>query len=105
MVFRIHELIAALAERADLMPGDVIATGTPAGVALKSPGRFKTRMAEILGVAPGKRIAMFLEGERKNNRRYLAAGDRLTLSIKSPDGLVDLGEQRCTVGADPRGVS
>ena len=104
-MFPVHELITALAERADLMPGDVIATGTPAGVALKSPGRFKARMAEILGIAPGKRVAMFLDGERKNNGRYLAVGDRLTLTIKSPDGLVDLGEQLCTVIADPRSVS
>ncbi len=97
MVFRLHELIAALAERADLMPGDVIATGTPAGVAMRGPGRFRNRIAEVLGIAPGKRTAMFIAGERKNNRRYLSIGDRLVLSIKSDDGLVDLGEQRCTI--------
>ena len=99
MVFRIHELIGALQKRTDLLPGDVIATGTPAGVALRSPGRLKSRMAEILGIAPGKRIAMFLDGERAGNRRYLRPGDRLKLGIRSPDGTVDLGEQKNTVVA------
>lgn len=99
MVFRIHELIGALQKRTDLLPGDVIATGTPAGVALGSPGRLKSRMAEILGIAPGKRIAMFLDGERAHNRRYLRPGDRLKLGIRSPDGTVDLGEQRNTIAA------
>jgi len=100
MVFRVHELIRALLERTDLLPGDVIATGTPAGVALRSPGKFKTRVAEILGIAPGKRIAMFLDGERRSNRRYLEIGDRLELSIRSADGKVDLGKQSCAVVAD-----
>ena len=100
MVFRIHELLRALLERTDLLPGDVIATGTPAGVALRSPGKFKTRMAEILGIAPGRRIAMFLEGERRGNRRYLDIGDGMELSIRSADGKVDLGQQYCAVVAD-----
>jgi 2-keto-4-pentenoate hydratase/2-oxohepta-3-ene-1,7-dioic acid hydratase in catechol pathway len=99
MVFRIHELIGALQKRTDLLPGDVIATGTPAGVALRSPGRLKSRMAEILGIAPGKRVAMFLDGEKAGNRRYLLPGDRLKLGIRSADGTVDLGEQRSTVTA------
>lgn len=97
MVFSISELLRSLAGRTDLLPGDVIATGTPAGVALRSPGRFRSRIAEILGIAPGRRVAMFLDGERSGNNRYLQIGDRLALTIKSADGVVDLGEQRSTV--------
>lgn len=97
MVFPIHTLIGVLAKRMDLFPGDVIATGTPHGVALRSPSRWKNRMAEIFGIPPAKRIASFLESEIHTNRRYLREGDTVIARIFSEDGAVNLGEQRSRV--------
>jgi 2-keto-4-pentenoate hydratase/2-oxohepta-3-ene-1,7-dioic acid hydratase in catechol pathway len=100
MVFQAHDLINALKERFDLLPGDVIATGTPSGVALSRPSRIKSRIAEILGIAPGERIRMFIRDELARNTRYLKAGDTIVSRIASADGVVDLGEQRNTVAPD-----
>ncbi len=97
MVFPVHRLIEVLKEWMDLYPGDVIATGTPHGVALRSPSKLQTRIAEIFGIAPAKRIASFLEAEKKTNFRYLEVGDTVTVRIASADGVVDLGAQRCRV--------
>ncbi len=94
MVFALPELINCLTEKFDLRPGDVIATGTPGGVALTQPSRLKMRLAEILGIPQRKRIELFLEGERKNNNNYLIRGDTISARIFSDDGIVDLGEQR-----------
>lgn len=94
MIFRPYELVRRLKEQFDLSPGDVIATGTPRGVALGRPSRFRARLAEILGVPQGERIARFLEGERRHNPKYLVRGDRVESRIKSADGVVDLGVQR-----------
>ncbi len=100
MVFPIHKLLEVLKMRLDLHAGDIIATGTPHGVALRSPSRLKTRFAEIFGVPPAKRIASFLEHERKTNPRYLHVGDTVIARIFSEDGTIDLGEQRCRVVHD-----
>lgn len=94
MIYKPHELVRFLKERFDLLPGDVIATGTPRGVAMGRPSRFPARLAEILGIPQGKRIARFLESERRHNPKYLVRGDRVEARIKSADGVVDLGVQR-----------
>ncbi|TAL34425.1 MAG: FAA hydrolase family protein [Spirochaetes bacterium] len=97
MIFRLHELVACLAQRFDLLPGDVIATGTPKGVALGKPARLQVRMAEILGIPQGKRTARFIAGEIAHNDRYLRPGDVIEARIASPDGVVDLGVQRTRI--------
>ena len=97
MIFRAHELISCLAERFDLLPGDVIATGTPRGVALGRPSRFKFRMAEILGIPQGTRTARFIAREIAHNDKYLSRGDVIEARIASADGRVDLGTQRTAV--------
>jgi 2-keto-4-pentenoate hydratase/2-oxohepta-3-ene-1,7-dioic acid hydratase in catechol pathway len=94
MIFKIHELINCLREKIDLHPGDVVATGTPRGVALSQPSRFAQRFTEIIGMPQPKRMALFLDGERKHNKKYLGPGDTIAARIASPDGVVDLGEQR-----------
>ncbi len=94
MIFKAHELVNCLRERFDLLPGDVIATGTPRGVALSRPPRFKLRMAEILGVPQGKRNEKFIASEIRTNPRYLQRGDTITARIFTDDDIVDLGRQR-----------
>ncbi len=93
MIFGIADLANSLSRQFDLLPGDVIATGTPKGVALGSPTRWETRLAEILGIPPARRMARFLERERRSNPAYLKRGDLIRSTIRSADGVVDLGEQ------------
>jgi 2,4-didehydro-3-deoxy-L-rhamnonate hydrolase len=100
MIFKVHELLNCLREKFDLLPGDVIATGTPCGVALGSPSRLKVRMAEILGIPQAERMDRFIASEIRNNRRYLAVGDIMEARIFSDDGIVDLGTQRNSVIGD-----
>ncbi len=94
MIFTPAALIRHLQERIDLYPGDVIATGTPAGVALGRPSRLKLRLAEIFGIPQKKRLEHFIGSEVQSNRRYLAQGDTVTARIFSRDGTVDCGMQR-----------
>ena len=94
MIFKIDELINSLREKFTLNPGDIIATGTPAGVALSRPSRIKSRLAEIIGMPASKRIEKFIRDEIKGNIKYLEEGDVIISSISSSDGLIDLGRQR-----------
>lgn len=97
MIFPVHELLNCLREKFDLLPGDVIATGTPCGVAMGRPTRLRTRIEEILGVLPAKRTEKFLRGEISGNKKYLRRGDVITARIFSNDGVVDLGKQKNTI--------
>ena len=74
----------------DLEPGDVILTGTPGGVALSPPKKPLRAIGELLPEAMKWR--MFIEGQQKSPR-YLKPGDRITASIRTPDGRIDLGTQ------------
>jgi len=94
MIFEPYKLIATLASQFNLYPGDVISTGTPRGVALARPGKLKTRIAEIFGISPGKRISSFIKSEIKNNDKYLQDGDTIVAKIFEDDNDVDFWEQR-----------
>lgn len=89
----LHQPIATLQEMSevrDLKPGDMIATGTPAGTALKAPGKLGMFIASQLS-AP-KRGALVAKNAAKNPH-YLQPGQTITASIKTPDGALDLGVQ------------
>ena len=94
LIFKIHELINALAEKFQLQPGDIIATGTPCGVALSRPGYIKSRLAEIFGVPMSKRISAFIDSEIRNNKKFLEKRDFINARIYCKDGTIDLGEQK-----------
>jgi 2,4-didehydro-3-deoxy-L-rhamnonate hydrolase len=75
----------------DLAPGDLIATGTPAGCALAVPSPAKQRIAALLP----ERIKwqLFLKAQQARPQ-YLQAGDLVEASIRSRDAAIDLGTQR-----------
>lgn len=100
MIFRVHELLNCLREKFDLQPGDIIATGTPRGVALGSPPKFKARLAEITGMPQAARMERFIAMEMRNNRRYLSTGEIMEARIYSGDGAVDLGVLRNRIVRD-----
>ena len=89
----IHTPAATLTELSgvqDLRAGDLIATGTPAGCAMRLPTGWRQKLALLLPET--KRWELFRRSQA--NRPYLRPGDVVTSRIASRDGVVDLGEQR-----------
>lgn len=90
MIHRPAETLTELTSIEDLDPGDVILTGTPGGVALAPP---KGPVRALAGLLPEAiRWRLFIEGQAKR-RQYLRPGDRVTATIRTPDGRIDLGVQ------------
>ncbi len=85
------ETLRELAEIRDLRPGDLVATGTPGGVALKAPSKLKATLAMML--SPSRRAAIVARMADKDPA-YLRSGDVITSTIATPDGAIDLGRQR-----------
>ncbi len=90
MIHRPTETLTEITAIEDLDPGDVILTGTPGGVALAPPKKAVRAIGELLPEAVKWR--MFVQRQAKS-RRYLRPGDRVTATIRTPDGRIDLGEQ------------
>lgn len=94
MIFKPAHTLAELSRIMDLAPGDLIATGTPGGVALRPPPALVQAVAGFL--SPARRFAMFMKGQLKRPH-YLRDGQVITASIRTSDGLIDLGQQRSRV--------
>jgi 2-keto-4-pentenoate hydratase/2-oxohepta-3-ene-1,7-dioic acid hydratase in catechol pathway len=91
MIFKPAETLAELSRIMDLAAGDLIATGTPGGVALHPPSAFVQALAGFL--TPAKRFKAFLKGQLARPA-YLRDGQVMTAAIRTQDGAIDLGEQR-----------
>ena len=88
------ETLTELSGLQDLGPGDLIATGTPGGTAVKAPGPLKMFIARLL--PDSKRWSMFIEGALKDPD-FLQDGDRIFAAAKTADGAIDLGEHHNTI--------
>jgi len=75
----------------DLFTGDLVATGTPAGCALRIPSPTKQRIAALLPEAAKWKMFMKVQAARP---QYLQPGDLVEARIASPDGRINLGVQR-----------
>ena len=96
----IHGPAATLTELAamhDLHAGDLIATGTPAGCAARAPGKLAMFVLKHLLSEAGKWRIFIRKGS--SNPAYLRPGDRIQASIRTDDGLIDLGEQNTRITA------
>jgi 2,4-diketo-3-deoxy-L-fuconate hydrolase len=96
LVFGPAETLAELTALQDLFVGDLIATGTPAGCALRVPPRAVQRLGALL--SERSRFRIFVKGQAKR-REYLKPGDVVEATIRSSDGALDLGTQRNRVVA------
>jgi len=96
MIFDPVATLAELSRVRDLRPGDLIATGTPSGVALKVPPPALLFISKFL--SPSARYKAFLKGQLMNPA-YLRPGDVIECGIATPDGAIDLGRQRTAVRA------
>jgi 2,4-didehydro-3-deoxy-L-rhamnonate hydrolase len=95
MIHKPWHTLNELSRLQDLWAGDLIATGTAAGVAVRSPGRVPRWIATAL-LPERRKWAIFLEQGRRNPR-YLRPGDRVSTHIGTDDGLFDLGCQHNVV--------
>ena len=96
----IHGPAATLTELAalqDLHPGDLIATGTPAGCAARAPGKLAMFILKHL-MSDARKWQMFIRKGR-SNPAYLRPGDHISASIRTDDGAIDLGEQTTSITA------
>ena len=96
----IHQPAATLTELAglqDMQAGDLIATGTPAGCAARAPGKLTMLIVRHL-LSDAAKWRMFIR-KGLRNPAYLRPGDRITASIRTDDGTIDLGEQHTLITA------
>ena len=78
----------------DLHPGDLIATGTPGGCAIRAP---KVAIQKLLNLLPDRmKLRGFIAAQARSGR-YLKVGDIVTAAIATPNGEIDLGTQRTEV--------
>ncbi|GGC75292.1 fumarylacetoacetate hydrolase family protein [Undibacterium terreum] len=91
MIFKPHETLTELSMLQNLYPGDVIATGTPAGCAARAPGKLTMWILKHL-MSDQTKWRMFIK-KGISNPAYLQPGDTMRASIRTDDGTIDLGEQ------------
>jgi 2,4-diketo-3-deoxy-L-fuconate hydrolase len=91
------ETLTELSSIQDLHAGDLIATGTPAGCALRIPSPTRQRVSAMLPDALRWKLFWRIQSKRP---QYLQPGDIVESHIASADGVVDLGTQRNRVVAD-----
>ncbi|WP_369216802.1 fumarylacetoacetate hydrolase family protein [Streptomyces flavofungini] len=94
MIVRPARALTLLARFQTLGPGDLLLTGTPGGTALKAPPKPVEKIGALL--PPAWKWKAFFQIQAKNPH-YLHSGDVITARIATPDGRIDLGEQRTPV--------
>lgn len=92
MLFKPHQTLTELSALHDLQAGDLIATGTPAGCAARSPGKLPMLLARHF-ISDATKWKIFV---RKGMRDplFLQPNDVMELRIRTDDGRLDLGVQR-----------
>ncbi|KUN84034.1 fumarylacetoacetate hydrolase family protein [Streptomyces griseoruber] len=94
MIVRPAQALTLLARFQTLDAGDLLLTGTPGGTALKAPPKAVEKIGSLL--PPAVKWKAFFKSQAKNPH-YLHTGDVITATIATPDGRIDLGEQRTPV--------
>jgi 2-keto-4-pentenoate hydratase/2-oxohepta-3-ene-1,7-dioic acid hydratase in catechol pathway len=94
MIVRPAQALTLLARFQHLDAGDLLLTGTPGGTALKAPPKAVEKIGALL--PPAVKWKAFFKSQAKNPH-YLHTGDVMTATIATPDGRIDLGEQRTPV--------
>jgi 2-keto-4-pentenoate hydratase/2-oxohepta-3-ene-1,7-dioic acid hydratase in catechol pathway len=92
MIFKPHQTLTELSGLHDLGPGDLIATGTPAGCAARAPGKLALWLMKHVLSEKAKWKLFIKKGQA--NPAYLQPGDLIQTTIRTEDGRIDLGEQR-----------
>ncbi|MEM7135175.1 MAG: fumarylacetoacetate hydrolase family protein [Myxococcota bacterium] len=88
MVFQPAETLTEMTQLQSIRAGDLIATGTPAGVAMQIPSPVLVKVLQLLPEAT--KWKLFVKGQKRSGR-FLENGDTVECSIVAEDGSVDLG--------------
>ena len=97
MLYRPLQALQSLTRFQDLAAGDLILTGTPVGTALSAPPKPVEIISRLL--PPAVKWKAFFKSQDANPK-YLKGGDVVEASVRTDDGVIDLGSQRMTVAAD-----
>ncbi|MEO0469923.1 MAG: fumarylacetoacetate hydrolase family protein [Bacteroidota bacterium] len=89
------QTLSRLSEFINLAPGDCVLTGTPAGIAISTPGKAVRAIGSLL-LSEKQQLKLFID-KQAQNPEYLQDGDQIRATIASPDGRIDLGTQNCVV--------
>lgn len=90
LFFQPPETLTELSGVQDFHPGDMLATGTPGGVAAQAPNKL---IMFILNLLPDARKWALFKKAGANNPRFLKPGDLVQARIRTDDGALDLGTQ------------
>ncbi len=91
LVYGPAETLTELSRVQDFAPGDLLATGTPAGCALSIPSPAKQKVGALL---PERRKWEIFFKVQSRRPQYLQPGDVVESRIRNADGSIDLGIQR-----------
>jgi 2-keto-4-pentenoate hydratase/2-oxohepta-3-ene-1,7-dioic acid hydratase in catechol pathway len=92
LIHRPAPTLSDISTFADIRAGDCLLTGTPGGVL--AGANLKVALAVILNMKnDANRRKKFTQAQLARTR-FLEPGDILELSIRTPDGAIDLGRQR-----------
>jgi 2,4-diketo-3-deoxy-L-fuconate hydrolase len=97
MVYGLAETLTELSTVQDFAAGDLLATGTPSGCALRVPSRAVQKIGAMLSEKTKWQIFVASQSKR---RQYLQPGDVVEARIASADGSIDLGVQRNRIVAE-----
>jgi 2-keto-4-pentenoate hydratase/2-oxohepta-3-ene-1,7-dioic acid hydratase in catechol pathway len=92
LIHKPAETLSEISGFADLRAGDCLLTGTPGGVL--ASGNLKVALSVILNLKNDARRRSKFTNAQLAQARFLEPGDVLELSIRTPDGAIDLGRQR-----------
>lgn len=95
MIHQPLQTLAELAQLQDVFAGDLIATGTPAGCALRAPGKLVMFVFRHF-VSEATKWKLFIK-KNAANPAYLRPGDQISATIRTDDGALDLGEQTTSI--------
>ena len=88
MIFKPAATLTEISSFMNLNVGDLVLTGTPGGVIVKAPSKFKQGLATWL-MTNEQKVDIF----RKKKAEFLQDGDVVKTQIRSADGGIDLGVQ------------
>ena len=92
LIYRPAETLAELSSFTNFYAGDCLLTGTPGGVL--AGANLKVGLAILLNMRNDQKRRKKFTQAQLAQARFLEPGDKLELSIKTPDGEIDLGTQR-----------
>ncbi len=95
MLFAPAETLTEIAGLMELRPGDLVLTGTPAGVAMQIPRGWKVKLARLFLSEPAL-MKKFVESQAASGR-YLKDEDVIHASIRNSDDSIDLGMQELVI--------